>query len=42
MTDKEKRIIETILVEAGLEPLLEGANVQETITEPPTEVKIMS
>jgi len=41
MTDKEKRIIEIILAEAGLEPLFEGANVRDTITEPAKEVKTM-
>lgn len=36
MTPKEKSIIETILIEVGLEPLYAGSNDQEPKTEPVT------
>ena len=39
MTVREKCIIETILVEIGLEPLYVGANDQEPKTKPVTVVK---
>jgi len=39
MTELEKCIIETILIEVGLEPLHVGANDKETKTKPVTVVK---
>ena len=39
MTAREKCIIETILVDVGLEPLYVGANDQEPETKPVTVVK---
>jgi hypothetical protein len=39
MTAREKCIIETILVDVGLEPLYAGANDQEPKTKPVTVVK---
>lgn len=41
MTEQERYIIETILVEVGLEALHAGANDQEPKTKPVTVVKTM-
>jgi len=39
MTEQEKCIIETILIDVGLEPLHVGATDQETKTKPVTVVE---